>query len=653
MSLDPSRYAELFRTESREQLTAINRALLSLEEGTDQREPVSVVFRAVHTVKGMSATMGYHAVAEFAHELESVLDRVRRGDQLLAPDLMDALFASADALEGAIDVASEHAVQTPAMIAALQRLRDVAGGSATSEFPAMQMGAAGALVEIAASDPLDGPGVIVRVRQSADTALPGVRAFMTVQRVRALGDVAATHPPVEQLQAATAPQAFAMRVVTTASADEIEAAVRSAGDVAFVEVDVAGRTRHESRTTIEVVAEGGEGARPSARPTRHVRVDLARLDALMNLIGELVITRGRLLQLTATNGDAALDESMQMAARLVSDLQTEIMTMRMVPVWQVFDRFPRLVRDAARQLNKDVNFVVEGKEIELDRSLLDEIGEPVVHLLRNAIGHGIEPPAARVAAGKPRSGRLVLSAARDRAAVLIRVSDDGRGIDRARVLARARAAGLVDEGTREVDDDTLFRLIAQPGFSTADEVSDLSGRGVGIDVVQAKARALGGSVELKSVPGEGTTVTIRLPVTLAIVRALLARSGAERYALPLTHVRETLEYADDVVQHVKGKRVLVLRDEVLPLLDLRDVVQQEGGPENARVGAGANREIVVIERGERRSGLVVDELIGQQDIVVKQFDAARDGLALFSGATILADGAPALIMDVGSLFEGS
>jgi two-component system chemotaxis sensor kinase CheA len=296
-----------------------------------------------------------------------------------------------------------------------------------------------------------------------------------------------------------------------------------------------------------------------------------------------------------------------------------------------------------------VNFVVEGKEIELDRSLLDEIGEPIVHLLRNAIGHGIESPAVRAAAGKPRSGRLVLSAARDRAAVLIRVSDDGRGIDRPRVLARARGLGLVDQGTRELDDDALFRLIARPGFSTAEQVSDLSGRGVGIDAVQVKARALGGSVELKTVAGEGTTITIRLPVTLAIVRALLARSGTERYALPLTHVRETLEYDRDVVQHVKGRPVLVLRDEVLPLLDLREVVRQ-----HATVPAGGpNREIVVIERGDRKSGLVVDELIGQQDIVVKQFDAARDGLALFSGATILADGAPALIMDVGSLFEGT
>ncbi|MFI5245762.1 MAG: chemotaxis protein CheA, partial [Gemmatimonadales bacterium] len=332
----------------------------------------------------------------------------------------------------------------------------------------------------------------------------------------------------------------------------------------------------------------------------------------------------------------------------VTELQQEILAMRMVPVWQVFDRFPRLVRDTAHRLNKEVTFAVEGKEIELDRSLLDEIGEPIVHLLRNAIGHGIESPEARAAAGKPRAGRVVLSAARDRAAVQIRVSDDGRGIERARVLDRARALGLVDEGTREIGDDALFRLVARPGFSTADEVSELSGRGVGIDAVLTKVRALGGLLELKSVSGEGTSITIRLPLTLALVRALLARTGTERYALPITHVRETLEYDSDVVQSVKGRPVLVLRDEVLPLFELRDVVRQRGDS-----GASAHREIVVIERGSRRSGLVVDELIGQQDIVVKQFDAARDGLALFSGATILADGAPALIMDVRSLVEGN
>ena len=656
MSLDPQRYAELFRTESREQLSAINRALLQLEEGADHAGPVDAVFRAVHTMKGMSAAMGYHAVAEFGHEVESLLDRLRRGEQMLSPELIDALFAAADALEAGVDTAHEDAVQSPAMVDALQRLHDVAGGSATSEFRAVQLTSTGTLVDFSVLTVADAPGVLVRVQQTANAMLPGVRAFMAIAKLRELGDVTAVEPAIEVLQSADQPQTFALRLVTTAGAAEIEAAVRAAGDIEQVDITM-GDTAMDSgvpalsavptRRSTDVVGLLDEGAsQPFTRTTRHVRIDLTRLDALMNLIGELVITRGRLLQLTASIDDAALEESMQQAARLIGDLQAEIMTSRMVPVGQVFDRFPRLVRDAARQVGKEVQFVVEGKEIELDRSLLDEIGEPLVHLLRNAIDHGIETPQTRVSAGKPRVGRLVLSAARDRAAVLLRVTDDGRGIDRAGVLARSLAQGMVDPGTVQLTDEMLFRCISQPGFSMADRVSELSGRGVGVDVVATKVRALGGTVELKTVRGEGTAITIRLPVTLAIVRALLARSGSERYALPLTHVRETLAYGPDTVQRIKGRDVLVLRDEVLPLLDLRDVVRQSPGAE-------PHREIIVIERGDQRSGLVVDELIGQQDIVVKQFDAPRAGLALFSGATILADGAPALIVDVGSLFPGA
>jgi two-component system chemotaxis sensor kinase CheA len=654
MNLDPSRYADLFRTESREQLAVINRALLSLESGIDASEPVDEIFRAVHTVKGMSATMGYQAVAEFSHEMESLHDRVRRGEQQLAPELMDALFAAADALEAGIEGASEGAQPSDAMTAVLQRLHDVAGGGSTSEFRAMRMTTGGTVVttdtaefEVAAT------GVLVTVTQSPSTILPGVRAFMVLTKVRELGELAAVHPPEAELKNAPVPMEFTMRLMTQASRALIESTIRSVGEIERVVIDDAHR-EPASRSTIgmpSVAAPVEEGTIGGAtRLTRHVRIDLSRLDTLMNLIGELVITRGRLLQLTATSSDPALDEAMQQASRLIADLQSEIMTSRMVPVWQVFDRFPRLVRDAARQVGKDVQFVVEGKEIELDRSLLDEIGEPIVHLLRNAIDHGIETPEVREAEGKPRAGRLTLSAARDRAAVLIKVSDDGRGIDRNKVLARAKAIGFVDPAVRALDDEQLFRCIAQPGFSTVDKVSGLSGRGVGVDAVLSKARTLGGSVELQTRAFEGTSITIRLPITLAIVRALLARTGGERYALPLTHVRETVAYGPDTVQRIRGKDVLVLRDEVLPLLELSDVVQQ---PAYARSTGAVGREIVVIERGERRSGLVVDELIGQEDIVVKQFDAPRDGLALFSGATILADGKPALIMDVGSLFQGN
>jgi two-component system chemotaxis sensor kinase CheA len=691
--VDPSRYADLFRTESRDQLSAINRALLSLEQGETSREPVDAIFRGVHTIKGMSATMGYTAVAEFSHELESLLDKVRSGDQTLSPDLMDALFSAVDALEDGVEQAAENTPMNAAMQRVLERLHDVAGGRSTSEFRvvrpsdvfrvtsefAVPNAAAGAAAPAAPdAGATAGPGAEITVTQSPSTLLPGVRAFMAVQRLREIGEVVGTEPSVDTLQAATTPQTFVVRVLSTAGAAELERAVRSAGDVASVTVAMMdapaaapaaplrtgtadqraaspvvadsaapfnrrasdrGETFGRRATDAEVTATA-ERAVPTR--TRHVRIELTRLDALLNLIGELVIVRGRLQALTAGIPQQALHEAMEDATRLISDLQSEIMTSRLVPVGQVFDRFPRLVRDVARQLGKDVLFAIEGKEIELDRSVLDEIGEPVVHLLRNAVDHGLERPDVREAAGKPREGRLTLSAQRDRSAVMIVVRDDGRGIDRARVLKRALELGMVEPGTTRLDDDTMLQCIAHPGFSTAEQVTDVSGRGVGIDAVQSKVRGLGGTLQVVTAEGKGTTVTIRLPMTLAIVRALLARVGNERYALPLTHVRETLERSPTSIRQVQGRDVLVLREELLPVLRLRDVVNFPGA-------ATGLEEIVVIERGDRRAGLVVDELTGQEDIVVKSFDAVRDAAALFSGATILADGAPALIVDVGSL----
>jgi two-component system chemotaxis sensor kinase CheA len=379
-----------------------------------------------------------------------------------------------------------------------------------------------------------------------------------------------------------------------------------------------------------------------------VRIDLRRLDALMNLIGELVIARGRLVELTAAQGESALSEAVADAGRLIGNLQEEIMTCRMVPVWQIFDRFPRLVRDAAHTLGKRVTFEVEGKDIELDRSMLDEIGDPIVHLLRNAVDHGIESPDARLATGKPAQGHLKLSASRDRSAVLIRVSDDGRGIDRGKVLARALESGLVDPGTTALSDEEVIRLIARPGFTTADHVTDLSGRGVGIDAVQNRVRALGGSVDIKSAPGEGTTVTARLPLTLAIMRALMARVGGECYAFPMAHVDETVGTQGAAYAAVRGLPVLLLRGEAIPFVKLREVV----GLPPAQVtqpGDDPEQHIIVVESGGRRTAVAVDELTGQADIVVKQYDTVRGGAALFSGATILGDGAPALIVDVSSL----
>jgi two-component system chemotaxis sensor kinase CheA len=274
--------------------------------------------------------------------------------------------------------------------------------------------------------------------------------------------------------------------------------------------------------------------------------------------------------------------------------------------------------------------------------MLDEIGDPVVHLLRNAIDHGIEKPEDRIAAGKDPVGRLTLSALRDRSAVVIRVSDDGKGIDRERVLRRAKELQVIDAARADISDEELIRIVSRPGFSTAEQVTSISGRGVGVDAVQTRVRSLGGTVDIRTAPGEGTTVTVRLPLTLAIVRALLAKIGDETYALPMTHVNETVELESALLHTVKGREVLVLRDDVLPLIRLRSLLRMP-------TVSDERRQVVVLEIADRRAGLIVDELTGQQEIVVKQFDGVRDGLLLFSGATILGDGEPALIVDVGSL----
>jgi len=550
--MDLAKYAALFQSESREQLSTMNEELLALERAPTATEPVSAVFRAVHSMKGMSATMGYATVTALAHELESLLDRVRHAEIRVDRAVTDALFAAVDALERAVEI-------------------EVAGGSAEN------------------------------------TAAPALDQLRELARARASAVLPLT---THEFALPTSTQEFAIPA-----------------------------------SSQEFAIPGSAQARVAKGP-RTIRVELRRLDGLTNLAGELLVARGRLTDVAHEIASPALDEALAQASRLISDLHEEIMASRMVPVGQVFDRFPRLVRDAAHSLGKEIELTLNGREIELDRSMLDEVGEPMVHLLRNAADHGIELPDVRERAGKPRAGQLTLTVTRERQMVTMRVHDDGRGIDRGQVLARARAEGLVDATVETLDDDQLVRIIARPGFSTAEKITDISGRGVGIDVVLTRVRALGGSVEIASKPGEGTTVTLRLPVTLAIVRALLARVDGEMYAVPMTHVRETVELRQAARRRVQGREVMLLRDEVIPLVQFREVV---GLPEAHFVAADGSTQVIVIESDGRRTGLVVDEFAGQQDIVVKGYDAVRDGLALFSGATILADGAPALIVDVSSL----
>jgi two-component system chemotaxis sensor kinase CheA len=616
--MDVRRYADLFLAESREQLTAFNQLLLEWERDPAARGPVEAIFRAVHSLKGMAATLGYTGVADLAHRTENLLDALRRGSQPIALPQLELLFRAADALERGVGAAVAGGAEAVAD----------AGLPAALDGEAARLGQEGARPasrpRAAMSVPGPGKGPVVRVTLSPHTALPGARALLVLRRAEALGKVQGLTPSLEAIGGDAFDGRFAFRLDSGAGPAAIEAALLAAGDV----------------ERIEVAPDAAEPPR-----ARHIRVDLRRLDGLMNLIGELVVARGQLATMGRRFAEPDLDDLVRHITRLSESLQREIIAARLVPVWQVFDRFPRMVRDLARQTGRQVEFVVEGKEIELDRAILDEIAEPLVHLLRNAVDHGIEPAEERAAGGKTSVGRVELAAARERSSVAIRVSDDGRGIDRLGVLRRARELGLVGDDVETVSDEVLFRLLGQSGVSTAERVSEVSGRGVGINAVTAAVRALGGALEVQSEEGRGTTFTIRLPSTLAIVRALLARVGTETYALPLTHVAEAVDPRHAELQRQDGRETLVLRGQAMPLLRLRDALGVGGAPPAARP------PVIVLEMGERRSAVVVDALLGLHDIVVKPFDAPAGTPPVFSGATILADGAAALILDAGGLIR--
>jgi two-component system chemotaxis sensor kinase CheA len=622
--MDRSQYAELFLAESREHLSTINQLLLEWERDPSAVEPVAGLFRSVHTIKGMAGTMGYGAVADLAHRAENLLDLVRHRDEPAGDEIMELLFRCADVLEQSIESAvagRDAGGEIPELVRELDRV----AGSLEGEVQRPR-GAHPSEPMVVAPAPPTGGGRTIRIAIQASAALKGARAAIILARLAQLGRVHGTEPSTAAMEDESFNGEFSCRLDSQASADEIATAVRASGDVAEVQVGEVGV--------------GAETARADAARTRHIRVDLSRLDALMNEIGELVAARGQLTALASRRADPELEEVSDRVTRLSEDLQREIVQARMTPVWQVFDRFPRLVRDLARQLGKQVAFRIEGKEIELDRAILDEIGDPLVHLLRNALDHGIELPEGRVAAGKPAEATVALSATRERATVAIEVRDDGRGIDRAKVLAQAKSRGVVDQDVERLTDELLLKVLARSGFSTAAEVSGVSGRGVGVDAVVTRVRALGGTLEVRSEQGVGTTFTLRLPTTLAIVRALVTQVGEEQYALPLTYVAETVVYDEQTVTRLADRDGMTLRDGVLPLVHLRELLQANGDrPKGAPV--------IVLQVGQRRSGLVVDRLLGQQEIVVKSFPALRGMLPVFSGATVLSGGRPALILDAG------
>ncbi|MEO8294723.1 MAG: chemotaxis protein CheA [Gemmatimonadota bacterium] len=630
--MDLSRYANLFLAESREHLQTCNRLLLELERSPHATEPVVGIFRAMHTLKGMSATMGYENLAALSHHAENLLALLRERVSSAEGDLVDLLFRAVDTLEQSLDEAvagRDDRLNFAALIVDL----DTAAANAqsrTGEMRAVRSARETVEAAAAAADATPATGRLVRVSIRADAVMRGGRAALALKRAEALGHVSGIRPAVTAFEQQDFDGHFSFRLHTDVTDTILETAIRGAGDIESVAIGEA-----PAPAPIEDPAAPG-GA-------RHIRVDLRRLDALMNHMGELVVAKGRLAEVVGQAPSPDLEAVSARIGRLVSEMQTEVIQSRLTPVWQVFDRYPRLVRDLARQLGKRVDLQIEGGDIELDRAILDEIGDPLLHLLRNAVDHGIESAAERRRLGKPEMGRIVLSAARDRSGVAVRVMDDGRGIDRKKITERAVKDGFMDSVSDQLTDDVLLKVLGRPGFSTAATITDVSGRGVGIDVVLTRVRALGGAASIESELGRGTTIVLRLPVTLAVLRVLLTRVGRERYAVPLAHVSETVEFNPGRATSMGGKEALVLRDRVIPATRLRDLLSVPGDLGPARPPA------IILETGNRKSALVVDALLGQQEIVVEPFEAPSGMLPLFSGATILGDGEPALILDAAAL----
>ncbi len=586
--MELSRYHELFFSEAATYLQQLNQHLLELEGGAP--EALEGAFRAAHTLKGMAATVGFSRVATRAHALEDRLARLRGENGTVPAGTVDVLLEGVDGLEQAV---AEAQVEAPP--AAEQPVLDAAAPDAGQETWTAP----------------DGTKAAVHVEFRPDAPLRGVRAAMVLRNIAGLARVLG-HAPADL------DEGFSGDLVLFLGekpAPSLESAIRAAGEVETV--------------VVELVEAGSEPAERSAAIQHFVRVERRHVAALADAVGELTALHGELER--AFHAGAGAGDALDRMRRLLAELQTTALAVRLVPVGDVFGRFPRLVRDAARKVGKSVDLRVEGREIELDRAILEGLAEPLVHLLRNAVDHGLESVEERKAAGKPVRGRLWLRARRDRGGVLITVADDGRGVDVAAVRRRAVASGLATEAEAAAwTPAELLAMLSRPGFSAAAKVSELSGRGVGLDVVASRVRGVGGALTMETESGRGTTFEMRLPVTLALADAVWVAVGGERFAIPLTHVTE--------VRELDGRRRGIrFRGEAYPASDLGTLL---GLPAGATAGAA-----VLVDVAGRRSALLVDALLGHERIVVKEFDVPREAHPLVSAATLRADGRPALVLD--------
>ncbi|MBA4180441.1 MAG: chemotaxis protein CheA [Anaerolinea sp.] len=676
---------KLFCEEADEQLELLDTSLVQLE-GEPHPDLVQQIFRAAHTLKGSSATIGHKKMASLTHAMETVLDAVRQGKKRATSEMIDALLAALDALRvlaGEVTTRVDSGVETAPLEADLHAI--LAAGD-PDEYPSPRPGAVPARFQYdlpadtisAARDDLNHGRALLLVEMtiSTDCQLPSIRCYQALQELDELGTVHASWPDRGSIEAGAGEFAFAALIATTRGDEQFAAALESVSDMTSTirhlgtddladgdpsAMQVAPKERPKLSVvedTAEAAGAGvGEGAKPGKKAASpSVRIDVERLDGLMNLVGELVIDRTRLQQireqLTGLLKSANLteltenfEETTSHLARVTDELQEEIMRSRMLPVRSVLTRLPRLVRDVAAKCGKKVDLITAGEETELDRSVIEEISDPLVHILRNAVDHGIETPEERRALGKPETGVVSVTAWNQETYIYLSVKDDGRGIDTATLRQKVVEKGLLPrEAAENATDDQVLQYVFFPGLSTAKTLSDVSGRGVGMDIVRTNIERLNGQITLKSTRGQGSEVIIQLPLTLATTKALMVMANDTVYAIPLVSVTEALAEHDADIHSVSGQRTLRLRGRLLPMADLANAL---GDTRPRRLSA--SKFVVAAKHGERQVAFVVDRLLGEQDVVVKSLGDLVGNRRGLTGATILGDGTLGLIVDTASL----
>lgn len=670
--MDMNQYLDVFIDESKEHLQTCNEKLLLLEKDPSDLQIVHDIFRAAHTLKGMSATMGYTDLAHLTHLMENVLDAIRNGEMPVTSDWLDVLFEALDHLEEMVQ----------SIIDGGDGKRDISEVSAKLDVNAVH--------ETAASAETAGPPVStqpasaewnydefertvieeaeeqgfsryeITVSLNENCMLKAVRVYMIFEKLNEAGEVAKTIPAAEVLETEDFGTDFQVCFLTKQPAEEIKELISGISEVEKVELSVGEplKTAEKPKAPEPVkevpVKTAEKQPKPQAKaeeqPKHHsgsktIRVNIERLDSSMNLFEELVIDRGRLEQIAKELDHNELTETVERLTRISGDLQSIILNMRMVPVETVFNRFPRMIRQLQKELNKKIELSIIGAETELDRTVIDEIGDPLVHLIRNSIDHGIESPEVRVNKGKPESGHVVLKAYHSGNHVFIEVEDDGAGLNRKKILEKALERNVITERDAEtLEDNEIYELIFAPGFSTADQISDISGRGVGLDVVKNKLESLGGSVSVKSAEGQGSLFSIQLPLTLSIISVLLIKLEEETFAIPISSIIETAVIDKKDILQTHDREVIDFRGQIVPIVYLK----KEFGITDSKQDAD-QFHVIVVKKGDKSTAFVVDSFIGQQEVVLKSLGDYLTNVFAISGATILGNGEVALIIDCNAL----